>query len=98
MHQKELTAAPRIHSNMHYLDVYSEICLMATNAYNLVRVHRLDFAHISIMQKETDKFHLRLIELHDAGKITGLIATQYIVELQQHIDKLTKFLIKLIQN
>jgi hypothetical protein len=85
MHPVTNIHCEEINSQMHYLDVYSKICLLIVTAKQKAVP---TFADVAILQNEHDRFHFRLVELHDAGKITGLIAMQYIIETQQEIDNL----------
>jgi len=79
-----------INNKMHYLDVYSELCLMIVRTKTKANPN---YADLAIIQNEYDKFHFRLIELHDAGKITGVMAMEYVVEIEHELDTI-KSLIK----
>ena len=54
---------------MHYIQVYKELLKLVDIGHEKMKTASMDFLFIEILKREVDKFHLRLIELKEAGKI-----------------------------
>lgn len=64
-----------VHLDSHHLDVYKEIKLKSTKVKNLFELLQLD--------NTMTKFESLLYELHDSGRISSQIGSQYILEINQ---------------
>lgn len=83
---------------MHYIEVYKELLKLVDIGHEKMKTASMDFLFIEILKREVDKFHLRLIELKEAGKITAIICYEYIVNLHQKIQTFATNLLNNINN
>lgn len=79
-----------VNPDTHYLDMYSAFCNTVTRAKN--------YWDYMIAKHLQDKIESRLYELHDADRITGIIAMQYVVEMEQASSQLYRSLNQVNQN
>lgn len=79
-----------VNPDTHYLDMYSAFCNTVTRAKN--------YWDYMIAKRLQDKIESRLYELHDADRITGIIAMQYVVEMEQASSQLYRSLNQVNQN